>query len=185
MTGARWTGGAENCNIGLLLGRCGSGAFLEAIGPAKFLAESLKAASSIHKFLLSGEKRVAIAANIDVDPGQGAARCEGVSACTVNRTRLITRMNFFFHGHYSFGWNVRLASHGRTSVQHFDPNIIRSCRRDGLSWRKAENLLAVDRRCKKSQCRRDACPDGATEEQRPRETAGADGVPGTQQWKPR
>ena len=99
--------------IGLLLGRCGSGTLLEAVGPAKFLAESLKATSSIHEFLLSGEKRVAIAANIDIDPGQGAARCKGVSACTVNRTGLISRMNFFFHGHYSFGWNVRSASHGR------------------------------------------------------------------------
>ena len=119
LTGAQWTGGAERCNIGLLLGRCGSGTLLEAVGPAKFLAESLEAASSVHKLLLSGEKRVAIAANIDVDSGQGAARREGVSACTVNRTGLIARMNFFFHGHYSFGWNVRLATHGRTSVQRF------------------------------------------------------------------
>jgi len=119
LTGAQWTGGAENCNLDLLLSRCGSGTLLEAVGPAKLLAEPLKAASSVHKFLLSGEKRVAIAANIDIDPGQGAARCEGVSACTVNRTGLIARMNFFFHGHYSFGWNVRSASHGRTSVQRF------------------------------------------------------------------
>jgi len=119
LTGAQWTGGAENCNLDLLLSRCGSGALLKAVGPAKFLAESLKATSSIHEFLLSGEKRVAIAANIDIDPGQGAASGEGVSACTVNRTSLITRMNFFFHGHDSFGWNVRFASHGRTSVQRF------------------------------------------------------------------
>src|SRR4029079_11399006 len=78
-----------------LLGRRGSGLsrFLETICAAKLLAEPLHSASRVHKLLLSREKRVANAANIDVDAGRGAACRKRVPAGAVNRTGLITRMN--------------------------------------------------------------------------------------------
>jgi hypothetical protein len=70
---------------------------LKAVTAAEFLAEPFESAGGIHEFLFAGEKRVAVAANIDVDAREGAAGGECVPTGTVNAASLITRMSFLFH----------------------------------------------------------------------------------------
>src|SRR2546421_1273595 len=71
--------------------------FLEAIGAAEFLAESLHPSGRIDELVLAGEKRMACRADIDIDLGDGGAGGERIAAGTVGRAVLVARMNFGFH----------------------------------------------------------------------------------------
>jgi hypothetical protein len=70
---------------------------LEAVSAAKLLAEAFHAAGGVDELLLAGEERMALIADIDVNPAAGAAGGKGVAASAVNGTGLITGMDFFFH----------------------------------------------------------------------------------------
>src|SRR5688500_13001098 len=80
-----------------LLRACGGRCLLEAVRPAELLAEAFRAACGIDKRLLSGDERMAVAADIDVDLRQRAAGLEGVSTRAVDGAKLIFRMGFGFH----------------------------------------------------------------------------------------
>ena len=96
-----------------LLGRSGRGLFrrrfLEAIGAAEFLTESLHPPGRIHKLLLAREERMARRTDIDIDLGHGAAGGERVPARTVGRTVLISGMNLGFHLNQLLSPDVRAA----------------------------------------------------------------------------
>jgi hypothetical protein len=81
----------------LLLDRRGSG-FLEAVGSAELLAESLDATGGVDELLLAGEKRMAGRANIDIDLRLGAAGDEFISTGALYRALDVAGMDFFFHG---------------------------------------------------------------------------------------
>jgi hypothetical protein len=71
---------------------------LKAVGAAELLAEAFYPPGGVNELLLAGKERMALAANIDANAGNRAAGHEGISAGTVNRTGLITRMNLALHG---------------------------------------------------------------------------------------
>ena len=87
--------GFENC---LFLRGRSRGGFLEAVGPAEFLAEAFDASGRIHEFLLAGKEWMALAADVDVDLGKRAAGGKRVSAGAMDAAGLITRVDFGFHG---------------------------------------------------------------------------------------
>jgi hypothetical protein len=107
---------SDRTGIELRLGRRGHGLFgglLEAVRAAELLAESLDAAGGIDKLLFAGEERMALAANIDRDSLGRAAGDKRIAAGTVNRTGLITGMDFFFHRINSLSSSVRQATFAR------------------------------------------------------------------------
>jgi hypothetical protein len=75
----------------------GRSRLLEAVGAAKFLAETFYSAGGVDELLLAREERVAVAANVDAQLGLGATRDERVAAGAVNGTGLITGMNLRLH----------------------------------------------------------------------------------------
>ena len=95
---------AGESETGLLLARArgrrggAAGRLLEAVRAAELLAEPLHAAGGVDEFLLAREERVAIAANVDVDLRQRAARRERVATCAVNATGLVTGVDLGLHG---------------------------------------------------------------------------------------
>jgi hypothetical protein len=93
------TGDETPVSFGLLLrdSRRGGGRFLEAVGTAKLLAEPFHAAGGVDKLLLTGEKRMAGIADIDVDLRLRAASHESISAGTTNVAGDIPGMNLGFH----------------------------------------------------------------------------------------
>ena len=70
---------------------------MEAIGAAELLAEAFHAAGGVDELLLASKERVALIADIDVNPAAGAAGGKRVTASAVNGTSLITGVDFFFH----------------------------------------------------------------------------------------
>jgi hypothetical protein len=78
-------------------GGSGRGGLLEAVGSAELLAEPLDPTGGIDELLFSGEERMALIADIDADPGLGAAGYKRIAAGTVHRTGHITGMGFLFH----------------------------------------------------------------------------------------
>jgi hypothetical protein len=92
---------------GLLFRACGGRGLLEAVRPAKLLAEAFHPAGGVDELLLACEERVAIAADVDVDLRGGAARLKLVPAGAVNVTELIFWMRFGFHGSNSLSRIVR------------------------------------------------------------------------------
>src|SRR3954469_17818099 len=82
---------------GLFLRAARRGGLLEAVGPAKLFAESFDPPGGVDELLLAGEKRVAVAADVDVQLGLRTARGERIPARAVHAARLITRMNLCFH----------------------------------------------------------------------------------------
>ena len=99
LAAARWY-------IGLFAGS------LEAVGSAELSLELVDPAGCIDEFLLAGEEGVAFAADIDCQAGRRAAGGKRVAAGTVDRTSLVTRVNFGFH------WKMLLLPPDRASPHH-------------------------------------------------------------------
>src|SRR5687767_11719239 len=83
--------------VSLLLGASRRGGLLEAVRAAKLLAKTLDAPGGVDELLLAREKRMAVAANVDVQLRLRAARRERVTASAVNRAGVVTGMNLLFH----------------------------------------------------------------------------------------
>ena len=86
-----------NALLRLLLGGVGCGGFRCGVGV--FLGEAFDAACSVQELLFAGEERVAIGADFDAQhcAFDRRARGEIVSTGTVNRNRVIVRVNTGFH----------------------------------------------------------------------------------------
>jgi hypothetical protein len=86
-----------NVLLWLLLGGVGRGGF--GCGVGVFLGEAFDAARSVQELLFAGEERVAIGADFDAQhcAFDRRARGEIVSTGTVNRNRVIVRVNTGFH----------------------------------------------------------------------------------------
>ena len=70
---------------------------MEAIAAAKFLAETFDATGGINEFLLAGEERMALAADVDADTRLSAAGGERISTGAMYGTSLVLRMGIGFH----------------------------------------------------------------------------------------
>ena len=84
-------------SFSLLFRRCGGSGLLEAVGSTEFLAEALDPAGGVDELLLAGEERMTLAANVDVDLRQRAARGKRVAAGAVNAAGLVLGVGLGLH----------------------------------------------------------------------------------------
>lgn len=83
---------------------CGSGSrggrrrLVQAGAQAVFSLKSFHAPGRIHQFLLAGEERMTLGADLQADVALGGTRLEGFPAGAGNRNLDVFRMDFRFHG---------------------------------------------------------------------------------------